>query len=811
MPTEFSNPIEVRGNVRQRCLAALVCTTALMSASQALAQTTAPSSQSTGASSQNTAASGDRVQEIVVTAEFRKENLQNTPIAITSINSRMLEARGQTNITQVAAQAPNVSLRPAGSSLGNTLVAYIRGVGQGDFNYALEPGVGIYIDDIYFATATGAEFNLLDLDRVEILRGPQGTLAGKNSIGGAIKLYSKEPDGNGGGYVEGSYGSDNLIQGKAAADFTIVPDKLFARASLVSRHQDGYVTMLDYKCAHPGPIDTGVAGLGTIPNNLPTLVHDPSCEIGKAGGVMYTAGRVALRYNPDTRLDVNLSADFDSDNSEVQPAVLKIASYPNRTPPINGVPFGPWFITGQKYTTYANSADFDTAYGPYYDPTVSKMQQWGVSAKVQYNFTDKLQFTSITSYRRYTSKFGDIADGSPVSVALQFHTLKYHQFTQEVRLNDTVWDGLLDFTVGGFYFKGYGRQSGRIDLSYSNLDFLSDNSIPSESVAGFVNAALHPTSKLTIDGGLRYSSDKKSYTFGRIAPDHSGPAPIVGGLNGVVGNFEHSRLDYRVAIDYNWTRNLMTYAQVSTGFKGGGINPRPFIPAQVVSFAPETLTAYEIGAKTEFFDHRLRLNTAAFYNKYDNIQLTVFSCPQYSPSPTFPCFAPLNAGSADVDGAEVELSAYPTQGLELDGSLSYLHFKYTNISPNVGIPGVRGVQMGMVPPYTPSWKASFGIQYAIDLGQGVGSLTPRVDVDYEDAVYGNATNAPTNRIPSRTVANARLTYRTPGDNWELALEVNNLTDKYYARTIDDSLATAGYVSMGPARPREWLVSFRRNF
>jgi iron complex outermembrane receptor protein len=796
-----------------------------MSASQAVAQTTtpssqttapssqttAPSSQSTGASPQNPTASGDRVQEIVVTAEFRKENLQNTPIAITSVNSRMLEARGQTNITQVAAQAPNVSLRPAGSSLGNTLVAYIRGVGQGDFNYALEPGVGIYIDDVYFATATGAEFNLIDLDRVEILRGPQGTLAGKNSIGGAIKLYSKRPDGNGGGYIEGTYGSDNLMQGKAAADFTIVPEKLFARVSLVSRHQDGYVTMIDYKCAHPGPISTGVAGLGTIPNNLPTLVHDETCELGKAGGVDYTAGRVALRYNPDSSLDINLSADFDGDNSEVQPAVLKIANYPNKTPPINGVPFGPWFITGQKYTTYANSTDFNTAYGPYTSPTISHMQQWGTSADVQYNFTDKLQLTSITSYRRYTSKFGDIADGSPVSVALQFHTLKYRQFTQEVRLNDTVGDGLLDFTVGGFYFNGHGRQSGRIDLSYSNLDFLSDDLIPSESIAGFVNAALHPTSKLTIDGGLRYSSDKKSYTFGRIAPDHSGPAPIVGGLNGVSGHFKHSRLDYRFAIDYNWTPDIMTYAQVSTGFKGGGINPRPFIPEQVVSFDPETLTAYEVGAKTEFLDHRLRLNAAAFYNKYDNIQLTVFSCPQFSPSPTFPCFAPLNAGSADVDGAELELNAFPTRGLELDGSLSYLHFKYTSISTNVGIPGVRGVQMGMVPPYTPSWKASFGMQYAIDLGQGIGSLTPRVDVDYESSVYGNATNAPTNRIPARTVANARLTYRSPRDDWELALEVTNLTDKYYAVTMDDSLATAGYMSIGPARPREWLVSLRRNF
>jgi len=822
MDTNFGSHIVGHPNAWRRLVAALVCTTALMSTSQALAQATPPaatsSSQSTAApaqgappSSQGAATSGDRVQEIVVTAEFRKENLQNTPIAITSVNSRMLEARGQTNITQVAAQAPNVSLRPAGSSLGNTLVAYIRGVGQGDFNYALEPGVGIYIDDVYFATATGAQFNLIDLDRVEILRGPQGTLAGKNSIGGAIKLYSKKPDGNGGGYIEGTYGSGNLIQGKAAADFTIVPEKLFARVSLVSRHQDGYVNMIDYKCAHPGPIDTGVPGLGTIPNNLPTLVHDQSCGLGKAGGVNYTAGRVALRYNPDNRLDINLSADFDSDNSEVQPAVLKIANYPNKTPPTNGVPFGPWFITGQKYTTYANSTDFTTAYGTYYDPTISHMQQWGTSADVQYNFTDKLQLTSITSYRRYTSKFGDIADGSPVSVALQFHTLKYHQFTQEVRLNDTVGDGLLDFTVGGFYFNGRGRQSGRIDLSYSNLDFLSDDLIPSESIAGFVNAALHPTSKLTIDGGLRYSGDKKSYTFGRIAPDHSGPAPTVGGLNGVAGHFKHSRLDYRFALDYNWTPDIMTYAQVSTGFKGGGINPRPFIPAQVVPFDPETLTAYEVGAKTEFFDHRLRLNTAAFYNKYNNIQLTVFSCPQYSPSPAFPCFAPLNAGSADVDGAELELNAFPVKGLELDGSLSYLHFKYTSISANVGIPGVRGVQMGMVPPYTPSWKASFGIQYAIDLGQGIGSLTPRADVDYESSVYGNATNAPTNRIPARTVANARLTYRSPADDWELALEVTNLTDKYYAVTMDDSLATAGYMSIGPARPREWMVSLRRNF
>ena len=165
MPKTVRRHILARGNARARFVAALAFTTSLIPASHVLAQSAA-------------APSSDRIETVTVTAELRKENLQNTPIAITAVHARMLQARGQTNITQVAAQAPNVTFRPAGSSAGDTLVAYIRGVGQGDFNFAMEPGVGTYIDDVYFATASGADFNLLDLDRVEILRGPQGTLAG---------------------------------------------------------------------------------------------------------------------------------------------------------------------------------------------------------------------------------------------------------------------------------------------------------------------------------------------------------------------------------------------------------------------------------------------------------------------------------------------------------------------------------------------------------------------------------------------------------------------------------------------------------
>jgi iron complex outermembrane receptor protein len=182
----------------------------------------------------------DNSNEIIVTAQFREQNLQDTPLAITAVNSEMLEARSQTNIAQVAAQAPSVTLKPQGTAFGPSMTASIRGIGQYDFNPALEPGVGLYIDDVYYATLTGSMFDLLDLDRVEILRGPQGTLAGRNSIGGAVKLYSKRPTGDNTGSVTAAYGSRDRIDVRASADLGLT-DTLSTRIAAVSKMQDGYI------------------------------------------------------------------------------------------------------------------------------------------------------------------------------------------------------------------------------------------------------------------------------------------------------------------------------------------------------------------------------------------------------------------------------------------------------------------------------------------------------------------------------------------------------------------------------------------
>src|SRR5512134_3645973 len=186
------------------------------------------------------------LEEIIVTAEFREANVQDTPIAITAVNAEMLDARSQTNLSQIAAQTPNVSLRPAGSSFGSSLVAFIRGIGQTDFNPSVEPGVGIYVDDVYYSTITGNLLDLLDLDRVEVLRGPQGTLAGRNAIGGAIKLFTRKADGADDINVSVTKGTFNRTELKGSAGLTLVEDKLYARIAGIARSSDGYVSRLDY-------------------------------------------------------------------------------------------------------------------------------------------------------------------------------------------------------------------------------------------------------------------------------------------------------------------------------------------------------------------------------------------------------------------------------------------------------------------------------------------------------------------------------------------------------------------------------------
>ena len=809
--------------------------------------------------------------EILVTAQFREQNLQDTPIAITAVSAEMLEARSQTDISQVANQAPSVTLKPQGAAFGPALGANIRGVGQFDFNPALEPGVGFYVDDVYFATLTGSILDLLDLDRVEILRGPQGTLAGRNSIGGAVKLYSQRPEGSNSGLVSATYGSRDRLDLRASADFNIAPG-IDARIAGVSKQQDGYVDRLDFGCVYPaGGTATFVPAFPTASNptmapqlvnpagGVPQQTNAPDCRVAREGEVGYIAARGQLRLRPTDTLDINLIADYTDDDRTTAGTVLLQRSYPDgsiasprfplplipapgTTPPQNFATATPAsrdinpfaapntqlaldnrFLCGPycNYANYNNPAD-----GAFRASSADgrvRFKGWGISAQIEWEVTDDIQINSITAYRSYRSEFSNDNDTTPLAHSLGYGPLTFDFFSQELRLNGNFGDDI-EYTLGGYYSDQEAFYSTFQDLRYAGLQFQGGDPVLADSKALFAHLAWNPLEPLTLTGGIRYTEESKSYTYGRFRPYNdptSTTANSVLPLNGVTGLYEGDRFDFRANVQYAFTDDMMAYVQFSTGFKGGGVNPRPFFVQQAVPFNPETLDSYELGVKADLFDRRVRLNVAAFMSQYKDMQLTLANCTAIAGAGFgVPCAMPVNAGDADVKGIEVETLITPFDGLSIDGSFSYLDFEYkrfgsfTSGATTVFVGGptnINAPQFGNYPPFTPKWKWSVGAQYEIELGSA-GSLTPRFDASYQGTVHTNATNRPTNRIDGYTLANARLTWRNADRDLDVSLEVTNLFDKYYFLTVfDQTTAGVGYVTGQPGRPREWAISAKKRF
>ncbi len=799
------------------------------------------------------------VTDIVVTAQFREQNLQDTPIAITAVNAAMLEARGQTDITQVAAQAPNVTLRPQPQNGGSGLIAFIRGVGQTDFNFALDPGVGVYIDDVYIPTLSSSLLELIDLDRIEILRGPQGTLAGKNSIGGAIKLFSAKPTGDNSGSISVGYGSYNALNIRGMFNIK-VSDTLALRFSGLSRSSDGYVGQLDYGLTHPNSNVRGNTARGRGNADYSTM-----------GGQNITAIRGALKWEPSDALEINISGDYTRENSDPIPNVLIAAGAtvgPGQTfnplsvansssftgsglnpllvgkngQPVNlscaFVPAGPFSCDTGRTNTYGFKPGFisyssfadgvapttQAPFKPYFALPITKFTGWGVHGSVSYDISDNVNLLYIGSYREYNSKFGQDQDASPIPIAQLDNELDHYAYTNEIRLNFKAAE-IVEGTVGAFYLKQKGTYTARVDLNYVTpvIDFIhGPDTTPSSTKAVFATATVRPTEGLSITGGIRYTKDKKVYTYFRSNPDgtipngfncfvangvFSEPNCILSGLFNIPGAFKGNRTDWRIAADYRFSPAFLAYASVSTGFKGGGVNPRPFVSDQARSFSPETLTTYEVGFKTDFLDRKVRLNGALFFNKYEDIILGKLVCPESSlPSP---CLRPDNIGSADVKGFELEATIRPARGFTIDGSFSVLDFKYTTATAGGFLAGTAIPAKGITP-YTPKTSYSIGAQYDHDMDAGVASI--RLDGAYQGALFTTSENTSFSRIPGRFIANGQISFTTADKDWKATLEIKNLFDKYYFLSVSDATANSlGIVSGVPALPRTWMASIKRNF
>ena len=572
------------------------------------------------------------------------------------------------------------------------------------------------------------------------------------------------------------------------------------------------MNQFDFGCANPG--------LGVPPG---FLTHAGSCLTGQQGGKDYGAARMALRWLVNDAVEANLTADVTHDVSQ-NPATTLLYAH-NDAVTYYGLPFDsakvPAIIPANPYATYNTYClpPLPNLFGgttpAYCGSNNIRMVSGGVSGTVDWKVSDTLSLKSITAERGFTTDWYENNSASPWPIDLGGEHLVHHQFSQELRLNGNL-GALLDYTVGGFYFREMTLYGTHQDLPYAataaglpqgGFDFVGDDPVLAHTKAGFLHTVWHLTSKANFAAAVRYTKEDKSYTFVRLNPDGSAN-PILGALNGLTGTYSGGKTDYRADFDYRWTEDLMTYAEVSTGFKGGGIDPRPFFAWQVTPFRPETLTDYEFGVKSSWLDHKVKLNLDGFYGKYKDIQLTLLQCdflnPALPPGAPLPCALPYNAGNADIKGVELETELHPIVGLELDASVGYLDFRYTSIAANTG------VSPGMVTPFTPKRKANAGIQYTLPIG-AAGTLTPRFDVNYQDLVYTAAVNTALNRVPAYGLTNARLTWRSGKGDWEAALGILNLTGKLYYQTVFDSTQVgAGVVSGTPGPPREIDLSVKHS-
>jgi iron complex outermembrane receptor protein len=830
---------------------------------------------------QNQSSTGG-LPEIIITSRYRAENLQQTPIAITAITGEMLKEQSLTNVADLGMVIPNSNIRQQGNIWGPNAQIGLRGVNTNEFIYTTEPGVAVYIDDVYHGTLSGSAIDLLDLERVEVLRGPQGTLFGKNSLGGAIRLISKTPKGDDTAFVEATYGTSNRLDFRGGFDFAVT-DNLFLRVTGAFKRIDGYQKMLDFTCqmvangtpqlagindglGADGSAGGGLDGqpdvvpVGSIADNqfaLPSLIRSNqttkgNCKIGELGGSDSHATRAMLRYVAKEGLEFNLSADYSFTTTQPQPTTVLTGRTPSPFSfdgPYNdavifpkfGIRFandfpGPvnsLFVPTDPFTTYANYND--PVNGKRW-PTDGTNQTWGVTAKVDWDITGMVHLTTIGAYRTYEQDWASDGDYTPFDLNTTLNLQHHQQRSLEVRLTGNLFDDKVEWTTGGFYYSsesdlgGY-VTFGSLDWAYyafgappgSIPNFNQNDHFTDKSRSAFAHVVWNITNKLSVNGGVRWTDESKTFKF-----DHTGfltiPVPL---------HYGTTHVDWKADIDYKLTDDKMVYFTVSTGFRSDGAQPRPFVAAQLQPVEAEKIIAYEVGTKTDFFNHRLRANVSAFLNDYNPRVTTRFGeqcnlANDPTPGPLYPIFSTCPAGTplagqqgylwinyfsapGKAKGAELELTAEPIDNLSLNGSIGYYTYS-SSVAPGAD---------GYVDPSAreqPRLTYSAGAQYTFMMG-GLGSLTPRLDMFYQGRrTNGNASFPQIpgdNDVPSYMLFNARLTYRSDDGKWSLSISAENLFDKFYwvqltAATSNQTFAPMDTRNGVPGRGREVAFTLRRN-
>ena len=720
-------------------------------ASVLVSLTAAPSFAQTASNSSDAAATAeDDGDAIIVTARRREESLLNVPIAITAISGDQLANMGSADITALAETVPNVTLE-ASRATNSTLSAFIRGVGQQDPVSGFEQGVGIYLDDVYLNRPQAAVLDIYDVQRIEVLRGPQGTLYGRNTVGGAVKYVTRRLDDVAHLSARATYGSYNQADGVVTGSVALGESKVIRiGGSLARLTRDGFGTNLT--------------------NGLDNYNKD------------IWAGRGTIELH-GTNVFARLTADYTHDTSNPRGGHRLITSLVSGTP-----------VLANVYDT-RGALNF-----PVQDVTA-----WGTSLFLEAQPTDGLTFRSISAYRKDDTATPIDFDALPaVDVDVPGY-YRNRQFSQEVQM--LIDKGNFNGLIGAYYLSASAltQFDVRLFTTINGLTGYTDANVDTETMAAFADFTYDFSDMISLSVGGRYTWDERSAKI--LRQNYlGGGSPTFGGAGipfGAPGtNFRgkkaFTKFTPRASLSFKPNPDTQLYVSFSQGFKGGGFDPRgagsnaPDLNGdgiksdaeitEFLSFRPEKVNSYEIGYKAALFDRRFTVALAAFRMDYTDVQIPGSVACTIGGLPSF-CGVVSNAGKAKLQGFEAE-GKLRLGALTLNGSVGYIDAKYlSNIANISGVPtqvaSFRHVQN------TPAWSGAASATYGVNLGEGKVDFT--AGMSFKSTTYQFEIANPYLDQPAYQLFDASIVYHAPGNRWSLGVFGKNLTD--------ERIKTSGYTFM----------------
>ncbi|MDB5719432.1 MAG: TonB-dependent receptor [Alphaproteobacteria bacterium] len=720
-------------------------------ADDAMPATAAPADQ---AAADAGAADGD----IVVTARRRAESLVNVPIAVTAFSGAALENQGALDITDVASTTPNVTLEVSRGT-NSTLSAFIRGIGQQDPVAGFEPGVGIYVDDVYLNRPQAAVLDIYDVERIEVLRGPQGTLYGRNTTGGAVKYVTRRLSDRTELHLKGNFGTDKQADGIVSASTPVGNGTLRFGAALARLSRGGFGKNLT--------------------NGLDNYNKD------------VWAGRLSAEVNNDDNVFVRLTGDYTKDDSN----------------PRGGHRLIPGQLSGAPVLAHV----YDTQGG--LNTPEQSVKSYGASLFGEFQLNDMLTFRSITAYRKDNSKTPIDFDALPAADVDVAGIYNNRQTSQEVQL--LVKSGGLNGLVGAYYLDASAATpfDVRLFTTVAGLSAFTNAVAKTNTTAVFGDFTYDLADQLSFSAGARYTWDNRRAII--LRQNYLGGGSTVFGGAGIPfgtpstnfnGKKSFQKFTPRASISFKPAPGQNLYVSYAKGFKGGGFDPRGVganAPdtngngvkdqdevANFLGFKPESVKSSEVGYQASLLDRRLNLALAAFRADYTDVQIPGSAACTTGGIATF-CGVTTNAGKARFQGVEAEASAKLARNLAasgdaltLSGSLGYIDAKFRQYITNIAskptdVAGFRHVQN------TPKWTASGTLAY--DAPVGTGRINLNSTVAYKSKTYQFEIANPYLDQPSYATWDASLVYRSANNRWNIGIHGKNLTDTRYK--------TSGYTFM----------------